>query len=120
MVNYGPDCWEWKGKPKDTGYGTFLNGYAHRYAYEIVNGPIPAGMCVLHRCDNRICVRPDHLFLGTKEDNTADMWSKGRQSGAPARNAVKTTCDCHGLPLTANRRCARKYDARPSVRRVAA
>lgn len=48
-------------------------------SYEVNVGPIPAGLYVLHRCDNRLCVRPDHLFLGTQGDNIRDMFDKGRQ-----------------------------------------
>ena len=88
------DCWIWiaargyfNGK-KGAGYGRFLIGsrrdgtnrpvYAHRLAWELSNGDIPDGMFVLHKCDNPSCVRPDHLFLGTHDDNMKDMASKMR------------------------------------------
>lgn len=89
-------CWEWTGGVfKDSGYGKFNGGkgddgkwvtaYAHRASHELHIGPIPAGLSVLHRCDNRLCVNPDHLFLGTQRDNIHDMLAKGR--GRPGGRA---------------------------------
>lgn len=73
-------CWVWtacnnrygklwfRGKPYN----------AHRASWEMHFGEIPEGMCVLHKCDNTLCVNPEHLFLGTQLDNVRDMWTKGR------------------------------------------
>jgi hypothetical protein len=77
-------CWLWPGKPhKKTGYGRAYAGDgvytgAHRVAWMLVNGPISDGLFVLHKCDNRRCCNPDHLFLGTAADNAHDRDAKGR------------------------------------------
>jgi hypothetical protein len=77
-------CWEWTGARSAKGYGvTRVNGLdrsrlAHRVAWELEHGPIPAGLYVLHRCDNPGCLRVAHLFLGTKAENNADMRAKKR------------------------------------------
>lgn len=82
--------------------GTLRNGYgevpdcrngatvqkkliAHRIAWELTRGPIPAGLNVCHRCDNPRCVNPAHLFLGTQLDNVADAIAKGRLTGRPRK-----------------------------------
>lgn len=76
-------CWLWTGARNRKGYGTLaidrMSVGAHRVSWEIHVGVIPSGLQVLHRCDNPPCTNPDHLFLGTIQDNIADMMSKGRQ-----------------------------------------
>ncbi len=78
------DCWITKLKTDSSGYGHIkhLDGFVdrtHRVSWKIFKGEIPAGMCVLHRCDVPACVNPRHLWLGTRTDNNADKWAKKRQ-----------------------------------------
>jgi hypothetical protein len=82
------ECLVWTGYVNEDGYGRFSEGghqgrmvMVHRVAWELVHGPIPDGMRVLHSCDNPPCVLDEHLFLGTQADNVQDMLSKGRASG---------------------------------------
>lgn len=72
------NCWEWTAFRLSNGYGLLHTGLAHRFSWKIANGEIPKGLFVLHKCDNRSCVNPAHLFLGTQLDNMRDMHSKGR------------------------------------------
>lgn len=93
VPDIGP-CWVWLAGKQTNGYGAFTpprGGHiaAHRFSYALNVGPIPDGIWVLHRCDNRVCVRPSHLFLGDRDANTEDMIAKGRQGHAnrPGKNA---------------------------------
>ncbi len=76
-------CWVWKSSQSRGAYGSFRRDDgvavgAHRHSYALRHGPIPAGLHVLHSCDNPPCVNPDHLSLGTHADNMRDMATKGR------------------------------------------
>lgn len=90
----GDGCWEYTRPTGERGYARlYVFGYytiAHRLAWLITNGPIAAGLFVCHKCDNPRCVRPDHLFLGTAEENVQDMVKKGR--AAWCHNSKKTHC----------------------------
>lgn len=85
-VNKTDGCWTWTASVNAKGYGQFgpfqnrHHDLAHRVAYQLTVGPIPQQLCVLHRCDNPPCVRPDHLFLGTRADNNRDMANKKRSA----------------------------------------
>lgn len=75
-------CWEWKKARHRQGYGHFPYKkrlhLAHRISWLLHHGPIPEGICVLHKCDNPPCCNPDHLFLGTYQTNAIDCVQKGR------------------------------------------
>lgn len=90
-------CWGWTRKvPGNPGYPTLGSGHSkcvtmHRFSFEIHVGPIPAGMWVLHTCDNKVCTRPDHLYLGDQDDNGGDIRKR--------RTSLKTHCR-RGHPKT--------------------
>lgn len=95
-------CLEWTGK-RHKGYGVTTFGrnstvFTHRKVWMLTFGAIPAGLCVLHRCDNPPCCNPDHLFLGTALDNARDRTAKGRGGGEKFR-ALTTHCK-HGHEYT--------------------
>ena len=91
-------CWPWRGCRGRDGYGAVTIGgrklRAHRYSYSICVGPIPSGLLVLHSCDNRVCVNPAHLSVGTQKDNMRDCVERGR-----TREQKKTHC-AHGHEYT--------------------
>lgn len=87
------NCWLWTGRKDGKGYGQLkVRGRrtgAHRVSWEIHNGPIPEGLHCLHKCDNPPCVNPEHLFIGTQDDNLKDMIRKGRSAKGQRNGMLK-------------------------------
>ncbi len=95
-VDKSGSCWNWTASLNSKGYGQLMMtggrpSLAHRIAWELTNGPIDGGVHVLHRCDNPLCVNPDHLFLGNQRDNMTDMVSKDRHARGQRRKNAKLT-----------------------------
>lgn len=104
----GDGCYLWDGctNPHRGGYGVIWDGrrqaYAHRVAWTLAHGPVPQNMCVLHRCDQPLCVRADHLFLGDQATNMRDMARKGRgrtkcQRGVQNNRAILAEDDVRAI-----------------------
>lgn len=105
-VRKSKGCWTWTGSKSRHGYGQLRTGrgkgrleLAPRISWRLANGPIPDGLCVLHKCDNPPCVRPSHLKLGTMADNSADMVRKGRHVIAKDSRPDSTTLTLDGVTL---------------------
>lgn len=117
----GVDCHLWTACLIARDYGGIQhNGKikrAHRVAYELYVGPIPDGMCVLHRCDTPACVNPDHLFVGTPADNSEDMCSKGR-SPKGVRNGRAKLEESQILAIRADPRSQRTIGKEYGISRI--
>lgn len=125
------DCWEYEGKGRITGYGSYsFRGklwLAHRLAWTLTNGQIPKGSghhgtVVMHTCDNRLCVNPKHLMLGTQRDNVRDMDQKGRRvvrplNGEKHGNAKLTDADVVAIRRSreSDPALAKKYGVTPEA-----
>lgn len=121
----GSGCWMWTGKQTNHGHGSFHihpvgQFLAHRIAYAITKGGIPAGLFACHRCDNRLCVNPAHIFFGTHHDNMSDCASKGRHGRGERNGNSKLTREQveeirrdHRPFTNSKRKLAKKYGVSP-------
>ena len=101
-------CWLWAGAKHGAGYPSVTKkiggGYGHRAMHEAAISPIPEKMYVLHTCDNRLCINPAHLFLGSHFDNIKDMHSKNRQRGGSLPNEKNPSCKFTDFQIQTMRR----------------
>lgn len=115
-------CLDWPLRRHNAGYGVFSKeGHevlAHRAMYEAFYGPIPNGMFVCHHCDNRLCINPEHLFLGTAEDNNRDMKAKGRWAHGSRCGRVRLTSTDVSMIRTLSRPYHRHYSYRAIGKRL--
>jgi len=96
-VDKTTNCWIWLASQR-AGYGSFVgvdckSRGAHQFSYSHYIGEIPKGMCVCHKCDNKLCVNPEHLFLGTQKDNLHDMHKKGRNRATNTYSSGPNHCN---------------------------
>lgn len=112
-VRKSEGCWEWQGF-LNKGYGHItVNGKpmaVHRYSYILSCGVIPDGLFVLHKCDNRACVRPDHLFLGTHQENMEDMATKGRAARPAGEKHPRAKLTAHQIGEIRDLHAAGQHD----------
>ena len=95
------ECWGWKGSKNPGGYGKItvriegrpITVSAHKLSYQLHKGEVPSSLLVLHHCDNPECTNPNHLFLGTQQDNMKDKMAKGRGSTVKSTSNAKLTKD---------------------------
>lgn len=131
-------CWQWTGPINEHGYGIYgarhngvrTRSFSHRYSFAMANGPIPPGKCILHKCDNRVCVRPDHLWLGTRKENTADMMAKGRgrwpgqkkklfgEAHPAAKLTAETVREIRASDLTSSQLAEKFNVGPPAIRKI--
>lgn len=116
-VRKSNECWEWQGTIEN-GYGRLCVQYewlkVHRISWTLKFGAIPRRKLVLHRCDNKICVRPDHLFLGTQADNNKDRDTKGRTHSKLVRRQVLEILDLWPRNLYTVKHIASSYRVTPA------
>ncbi len=115
FLNITDSCWLWIGSTQAMGYGQFWyknkQTISHRTSWILHKGNIPEGLIVCHKCDNKKCVNPDHLFLGLHQDNTDDMISKGRnyvQKSKITEDDQKTIKHLYSTGIT-QREIAKKF-----------
>jgi HNH endonuclease len=127
-VGKGDECWVWTGSQNNTHWhGQWRNAaggieLTHRASWRLLKGAIPEGACVLHRCDNPVCVNPSHLFMGSQSDNAHDMWNKGRakpKANLGASHGMSKVTEEIVLAIRASSESgvalAKKYGIRPTT-----